>query len=245
MLKKRVIPVIFLMDGKIVRSEKFNKFKIMGDPYQELARFDEWSADEVVYLDISRVDDGSAMKLLDKIASNAYMPLTFGGNITSVDQAVSIIRGGADKVVVNTAAYENPVLIGELALKLGSQAITVSIDYAQNAIWTHHGTKRRSIGICEWARIVEARGAGEILLNSIERDGTGRGYDLNVVATVAESVGIPVIACGGVGRFEHFVAGFEAGAHAVAAGNIFHFTENAYPRAKKYLHDKGVPVRCV
>lgn len=244
MLKQRVIPVLFLMDGKIVRSERFNVFKVIGDPYQELARFDEWDADELVYLDISRQHGGIDMKMLGKIADCAFMPLAFGGNIVSADQAVDMIRGGADKIVINTAAHENPGLIEEIALKLGSQAVTVAIDCAQNSIWTHHGTRQRKETACEWARIVEARGAGEILLNSIERDGTGIGYDLESIEKVAKSVRIPVVACGGVGKFEHFVEGFGAGADAVAAGNIFHFTENAYPRAKRYLHDKGIPVRC-
>ena len=245
MLKKRVIPVLFLMAGKIVRSEGFRDFKVIGDPYRELARFSEWNADELIYVDISRAPDiNETIDILHKIADHAFMPLAFGGGVRTLEDAVQIISGGAEKVVINTAAVENQGLIEEIASKYGSQAVTVAIDFTQNAIWTHHGTKQHPTGICEWARIVEARGAGEILLNSIERDGTGRGYDLDVIDYVAKAVGIPVVACGGVGKYEHFLEGFNAGAHAVAAGNIFHFTENAYPRAKKYLRDEGVPVRC-
>ena len=244
MLKKRVIPVLFLMDGKIVRSETFNKFKIIGDPYHELSRFSEWNADELVYLDISRApDNANTLKILDKIGDHAFMPLAFGGNIRTFEYAASLIKTGAEKVVINTLAYENPGIITKLAHKFGSQAVTVSIDCVQNKIWTHGGSIQRAETACEWARIVEGFGAGEILLQSIDRDGTGKGYDLNVVTDVAKAVGIPVVACGGAGRFEHFVEGFNAGAHAVAAGNIFHFTENAYPRAKKYLVKAGIPVR--
>ena len=244
MLKKRLIPVLFLMDGKIVRSERFRDFKVIGNAYDELARFSQWNADELVYLDISRRPDfDNTLKILEKIADHAFMPLAFGGNVKTMEQIEKIIKTGAEKVVINTAAVENDSLISEASRKLGSQAITVAIDCAQNAIWTHQGKKRRGETPCEWARILEARGAGEILVNSIERDGTGMGYDLEVVASVAKAVTIPVVACGGAGRFEHFVEGFGAGADAVAAGNIFHFTENAYPRAKKYLAGEGINVR--
>ena len=233
------------MDGKIVRSERFNDFKVIGDPYQELARFSEWEADELIYLDISRNSNAdNTLEILEKISLHAFMPLAFGGNVKTMEHVENIIEKGGEKVVINTAAVEDPSFITRIAKKFGSQAVTVSIDVTDNAIWTDHGKTRHQTHICEWARIVEDRGAGEILVNSIDRDGTGRGYDLNVVADVAKTVGCPVIACGGVGKYEHFVEGFNAGAHAVAAGNIFHFTENAYPRAKRYLRDNGVPVRC-
>ena len=245
MLKNRVIPVLFLMAGKIVRSERFTSFRVIGDPYRELSRFSEWGADELVYLDISRARDfEETIDILHKIADHAFMPLAFGGNVRTLEEAGRIIKGGAEKVVINTSAVETPDLISRIAEKYGSQAVTVSLDFAQNSVWTHHGMKQHHKGICEWARDIEAFGAGEILLNSVERDGTGLGYDLKVIESVVKSVGIPVVACGGVGKFEHFNEGFTAGAHAVAAGNIFHFTENAYPRAKRYLKEKGVSVRC-
>ncbi|OFV96943.1 MAG: hypothetical protein A3F68_08160 [Acidobacteria bacterium RIFCSPLOWO2_12_FULL_54_10] len=243
MLKKRVIPVLFLMDGKIVRSERFNDFKVIGDPYTELSRFSEWLADELVYVDISRKPDfNQTFKILQKISEYAFMPLTFGGNIRTLEQIGQIIRGGADKVIINTGAAMDLGLIPRAAEKFGSQAIVAGIDNLNGRAMIHHG--QVDIGFTlEWAKTLICWGAGEIFLNSVERDGTGMGYDLETIKAVSRAVKVPVVACGGVGQLKHFKEGFDVGADAVAAGNFFHFTENAYPRTKKYLHENRVSVR--
>jgi cyclase len=263
MLKVRVIPVLFLMNGLIVRSEGFHDFKVIGNPIHELARFSEWQADELVYVDITREGDhdlrrsdhktkmetsADVVDVLRELSRAAFMPLTFGGRIASLEQVDRVLHNGADKILVNSGAYRDPALIGAAADKYGSQAVMVGIDVrfenGRHWLYTDQGRTRHDDDPVAYARQAEAAGAGEILVNSIDRDGTGRGYDTDIVARVADAVSIPVIACGGVGRFEHFRDGIVKGrASAVAAGNIFHFTEHAYKRAKKVLRNAGVDVR--
>lgn len=245
MLKSRLIAVLFLMDGMIVQSKKFHEHKVIGNPVEELARFSEWGVDELVYLDISRKPDfPRTLAILERVANHAFMPLTFGGNIKTLDQIGALIQGGADKVLINTAAFKNrDVMIREASRKFGSQAVVAGIDTDGDRIFINQGREPLNMGAVDWAAIAERKGAGEIMLNFIDRDGTRLGYDLDCIRRVSGSVNIPVIACGGAGQPEHFAEGLRAGAHAVAGGNYFHFTENAYRRAKKYLKDEGFKMR--
>lgn len=242
MLKSRVIATFFLMDGRLVQSRTFSEHRVIGDPVQELERVHDWDADEIVYLDISR-RPSPIKDVLEAVAGRLFCPLAFGGNVRTFDHAEYLIRNGAEKVVINTAAIESPSFIEAVARKFGSQSVVVAIDYRDNRVYSHHGSVKRDFTPLQWAQSVEKLGAGEIFLNSIDRDGTGRGYDVVTIRDVSQIVGIPVIASGGVGRPDHFIDGLKAGASAVSAGNYFHFTENAYPRAKKYLREKGAHVR--
>lgn len=261
MLKIRVIPVLFLMNGLIVRSERFTDFKVIGNPVSELARYSEWQADELVYIDITREGDydlrrsdhkfkgeTDIVSILRQIAKAAFMPLTFGGRITTLEQIDVFLHNGADKVIVNSGAYRRLGLVTEAADKYGSQAVMVGLDVRKDSdrhiLCVDQGRTPCPDDPVEYARRVEAAGAGEILVNSIDRDGTARGYDIEIIARIADAVSLPVIACGGVGRFEDFRDGISKGrASAVAAGNIFHFTEHSYKRAKRILKDRGFDVR--
>ncbi len=263
MLKIRVIPALFLMNGLIVRSEGFSKFQVIGNPYSELDRYSQWLADELVYVDITREgshdlrrsdhkvkDEGDdILSILREISRHAFMPLTFGGRITNLEQVDRFLQNGADKVIVNTGGYRRPELLGEIARKHGSQALVVGIDVKRDAdgrlaMHVDQGRERVPDDPADYARRVESLGAGEIFVNSIDRDGSARGYDTEAIRAIAEVVTVPVVACGGVGTFEHFRSGIsEGGASAIAAGNIFHFTENSYKRAKRLLRDRGFDVR--
>lgn len=261
MLKTRVIPVLYLMNGLIVRSEGFREFKVIGNPVNQLERLNDWLADELVYIDITREgeydlrrDDmklkgeTDIVSILRQISKSAFMPLTFGGRITTIDDVDAFIRNGADKVLINSQAYHRPELVTQVAEKHGSQAMVVGIDVRRengsHAMYVDQGRTRVDDDPAQYAARAEACGAGEIMLNSIDRDGSAEGYDTEIVRKIVDAVTIPVIACGGVGTFEHFRPGIdEGGASAVAAGNIFHFTENAYKRAKKLLDRRGYDVR--
>lgn len=261
MLKTRVIPVLFLMNGSIVRSEGFEKFQIIGDPLNQLERLSQWRADELVYIDITR-DDSIDMRrrdskvapkmdivsMLQDIAKTSFMPLTFGGRIADIETVDRFIRNGADKVLINSEAHRRPGLIAEVADRHGSQAMMVGIDVKRDGddhiAFIDQGRTRLSDDVITLVKRAEASGAGEILVNSIDRDGMAEGYDTEIIRKVADNVGIPVIACGGVGAFPHFCTGIDEGhASAVAAGNIFHFTEQSYKRAKRTLRDRGYNVR--
>ena len=247
-LKTRLIAVLFLMDGKIVQSRGFNEHRIIGDPLHELTRFSEWGVDELVYIDISRKPDfAQTLSILNEIGERAFMPLTFGGNVTKPEQFRDLLATGADKVIVNSAVYEDPLMVVGPAIKHGSQAVVVGIDYrvieGNPVVYTNQGTVARGLSPSEYAKKVEQLGCGEIFLNSIDKDGTGKGYDLDVITSVAKAVRCPVVACGGVGKAGHFIDGINAGASAVAAGNYFHFTENAYPKTKTELIKAGIPMR--
>lgn len=261
MLKKRLIPCLLLKNGLLIRSESFSIHQILGNPIHEVERFNEWNVDELVYLDITRDEQydlrrddmkvkslRDPLEILAHVSRTCFMPLTFGGRIRTVDDMRVRLNGGADKITLNTAAVETPDLITEGARNFGSQAIVVSIDVLRHEsgrteVFTHGGTKATGRDPVEWAREVERLGAGEIFLNSIDRDGTGRGYDLDLVSAVAHATSIPVIACGGVGRYEDFTAGIRAGASAVSAANIFHFKELSDRNAKRTMRAGGVDVR--
>jgi len=261
-LKTRVIPVLYLMNGLIVRSEGFKEFKAIGNPIAEMERYGEWLADELVYLDITR--DGEhdfgrddhkfkgerdILSILRQIAASCFMPLAFGGRIRSMEDVDRFIRNGADKVVICSQAYRDPALVTAVAEKYGAQAMVLGLDVKREEDGTHRvhidqGRTPVDEAPEAYAKRMEALGAGEILLNSIDRDGAAEGYDTGIIRRIADAVSIPVVACGGVGDFSDFRDGIDEGrASAVAAGNVFHFTEASYKRAKRYLRDKGYGVR--
>ena len=261
MLKKRLIPTLFLKNGLIVRSQNFVDFREFGNPLAQLERLNDWQADELIYIDITRegkhdlkrddhkVQLGDMTDILRAISKKCFMPLTFGGRIKSAGDASWLIENGADKIVINSAAYKDPSIIGEIAKRYGSQCVVVGIDVkrVEEGTWrlfTEQGRLEHDESPVSWAKKAENAGAGEIFLNSIDRDGTSNGYDLEIIEAVSSAVRIPVIACGGAGSFDDFEEAFtKTSASAVAAGNIFNFTENAYVRAKKQLLAAGVNVR--
>ncbi|MEK7790752.1 MAG: imidazole glycerol phosphate synthase cyclase subunit [Deltaproteobacteria bacterium] len=261
MLKKRLIPVLFLKNGLIVRSQEFYDFRELGNPIHQLQRLNDWLADEVVYINITR--DGAhdlkrddqkikserdLLKILEAISKQCFMPLTFGGRISSFEDAAAFIANGADKVIINSYAYRNPKLITDIAKHFGSQCVVVGIDVrregAEHRLYIDQGETSVDISPLEWARRVVDLGAGEIFLNSIDRDGTASGFDLEIIQKISDGVRIPVIACGGAGNARHFKEVLEkTNASAIAAGNMFNFTENAYIRIKKELIAAHFPVK--
>jgi cyclase len=262
MLKRRLIPALFLKNGFLVRSEAFSIHQNLGNPVEQVSRYNQWDADELIYIDITRSgshdrrreDQGlenpdSVLDIIPLVASKAFMPLTFGGNIRTLQDIAARLERGADKVTLNTAALEDVTFISKAAERFGSQAIVVSIDAKQSAkggwrVYSRHGTAESPWSPDEWAREAESRGAGEIFLNSIDRDGAASGYDLDLIKSVVEATSIPVIACGGAGHVSHFEACLAGtGASAVAAGNYFHFKEMSYVLAKRKLKEKFGDIR--
>ncbi|MBF0254450.1 MAG: imidazole glycerol phosphate synthase subunit HisF [Candidatus Omnitrophica bacterium] len=261
MLKKRVIPVLFLKNGLIVRSQGFVDFREFGNPIDRLRRLNDWQADELIYIDITREgehnlkrDDHkikrmqSTLEILGAISRECFMPLTFGGRIRDFREAADYIAGGADKVIINTESYRHPELIARVAGHFGRQCMVVGIDVkrvdGRPVVFIDQGREAVRETPAEWARSAEASGAGEIFLNSIDRDGAANGFDLEIIEEVAAAVNIPVIACGGAGTFDDMAEVMQqTQASAVAAGNIFNFTENAYRRSKRELSELGLPVK--
>lgn len=263
MRKKRLVPVVLLRNGVVVQSKGFKRWQALGNPATIVARLSNWASDELIYLDITREgaydlrrDDtnfanrGGLLEILDDVSRKCFMPLTFGGGIrTAEDVAVRLARG-ADKVAINTQALAEPAFITRCAHTHGAQCIVVSMDVRARTdgqpgweVFADSGRQATARDAVEWAREAADRGAGELLLNSIDRDGAGQGYDLPLIEAVSSAVRIPVIALGGVGAWEHLGAGLDAGAAAVAAGNIFHYTENSVFNAARWLHERGYPVR--
>jgi len=261
LLKHRLIPVLLLQNGLLVRSELFETHQIIGNPIHEVERFNEWNVDELVYLDISRDEDydlrredsrvrglADPLEILDAVSRTCFMPLTWGGRIRSVKDMGRRFERGADKIVVNTQAVRTPELITEGARVYGSQAIVVGVDVRRHAdgsteVYVDGGRTGTGLAPERWAAEAQERGAGEIFLQSIDRDGTGRGYDVELIEAVTAATTVPVIACGGVGVFEHYAAGIQAGASAVAAANIWHFKELSDRGGKRALARAGVDVR--
>lgn len=261
MLKNRLIPVLLLLNGQLVRSERFNVHQVIGNPVHEVERFNEWNVDELIYLDISRDpwydirrDDkkvrglASPVEILDAVSATCFMPLTWGGRISTLEHMQEAFLHGADKIAINTAAIHNPALIEQAAGRFGNQAVVVSIDVLRHEdgcceVVTDRGREKTGMAPDEWAKRVEERGAGEILLQSIDRDGSGRGYDLALIEQVARATTIPVIALGGVGIFEHYAKAIQAGASAAAAANLWHFKELADRAGKRAMARAGIPVR--
>jgi len=259
MLCKRLIPCLDVKDGRVVKGVRFVELRDAGDPVGAALAYDAQGADELVFLDITASHEGRATMLdvVRRTAEGIYMPLTVGGGIRSLDDIRTLLRAGADKVSVNTAALERPALVSEAARAFGSQCIVVALDAKAVAwrgaaegepseweIFTHGGRRPTGRDAVAWAREVEDLGAGEILLTSMDRDGTGAGYDLALTRAVAEAVSVPVIASGGVGRLEHLREGLVEGrADAALVATLFHFGQHTVPEAKRYLDEHGVPVR--
>lgn len=260
-LKTRLIPVLYIKNGLIVRSEGFSYHQIIGNVINEAKRYNEWNVDELIYIDISRTKDYDLRRddhkiqsyttieeIIDIISKVCFMPLTFGGGIRTMEQIDHIIRSGADKVCINSGGLEDHTLIQQASNAYGAQCIVVSVDYKminhKPIVFTHFGQCNTNITIFEWIKKCENLGAGEIFLNSIERDGKANGYDVETIQKAVESTRLPVIACGGAGDLYDFVdLGQQTKVSAIAAGNIFHFTERSYPRAKKLLKENGINVR--
>lgn len=264
-VRPRLIPVLLLKHGVIVRSQLFKAHQVIGNPMSTVQRFSDWNVDELIILDISRGGQGhdlrrddlqqryigdTALDVLREIAKVCFMPLTFGGRIRTIADIEQRLTAGADKVTVNTVALANPAFLDQAARRFGSQCIVASIDARRMEggweVFADGGRQATGRDPAAWAREAEALGAGEIFLNSIDEDGSGKGYDLELVQAVASAVSIPVIACGGVGRYAHFpMPILEAGAAAAAAANIFHFFELSYSHAKKACLEAGLPMRPV
>jgi cyclase len=251
MLAKRVIPCLDVTDGRVVKGTKFLNLRDAGDPVECAKMYDRQGADELVFLDITASSDGRAtmVSVVERTAEQCFMPLTVGGGIRAVEDFRTMLRAGADKVSVNTSALQRPELISEAAEAFGSQCVVVAVDAKRDRpgkwrVYTHGGRKPTERDAIEW--IVEAarRGAGEILLTSMDADGTCGGYDLELTRAVSEAVGIPVIASGGAGELEHLADVLNEGrADAVLAASIFHFGKHTVAEAKEHLASRGLPVR--
>lgn len=249
---KRIIPCLDVKNGRVVKGVNFINFKDAGDPAEVGAAYDKSGADELVFLDITASSDArdTAVEMVRKVAEKVFIPFTVGGGIRTVDDFKAILREGADKVSVNSAAIMNPNLISEAADKFGSQCVVVAIDAKRRAdgngftIYKNGGRVNMEIDAVEWAMKAEKLGAGEILLTSMDGDGTKAGYDLELTRAVAENVSIPVIASGGAGTMAHFYEAFTEGkAEAALAASLFHFKEMEIRDLKKYLSDRGISVR--
>ncbi len=261
MVKTRLIPVLYIKNGLIVRSEDFSYHQNMGNIINEATRYNEWNVDELIYIDISRTNNydlrrddhkiksySSKQEIINEISRVCFMPLTFGGGIRFLSDIDVLIKSGADKITLNTGAYENPQLIRACAQKYGSQATVISADYriveGQAIVFTNFGETNTGTLLTDWVKETEKLGAGEIFVNAIDRDGKANGFDIETIGQVVESTKLPVVACGGAGDEYDFVdLATATKVSAIAAGNMFHFTERSYPRAKQVLKKNGINVR--
>ncbi|GHD34234.1 imidazole glycerol phosphate synthase subunit HisF [Parahalioglobus pacificus] len=254
-LAKRIIPCLDVENGRVVKGVNFVDIRDAGDPVEIAQRYNDQGADEVTFLDITASHEGrdTTVHTVERIAEQVFIPLTVGGGIRSVDDIRTMLNAGADKVSINTAAIHNPELVRDAAQRFGSQCIVVAIDakrvgdvdgQPRYEIFTHGGRKPTGIDAVAWARKMADLGAGEILLTSMDRDGTKNGFELGVTRAITDAVEIPVIASGGVGNLDHLVDGvLEGGADAVLAASIFHFGEYTVPEAKAYMAARGIEVR--
>lgn len=251
MLKKRLVACLLIRDGLIVQSIGFKRYLPIGHPRFPIEFVVKWDVDEIVLLDMSATSEDRAPDtgVLEFLSHSCFVPLTVGGGIRTVDDVRRIVRAGADKVSVNAHAVTRPQLISEIADVFGSQCVVVSIDCRRESdgryqVYTHSGTRATGLEPAGWAKQVETLGAGEIFLNSIDRDGSKLGYDIEMIRQITEAVQIPVVACGGVGNYSHFAPGIvEGGASAVAAANIFHYIEHSTIVAKAHILKSGVDIR--
>ncbi len=253
MLAKRIIPCLDVANGRVVKGINFVNFRDAGDPVEQGKFYDDEGADELVFLDITASSDRRdiILEMVKRVAETLNIPFTVGGGIRTVEDVRLILENGADKVSINTAAVQNPEVISESSKRFGSQCILLAIDAKQDSrgswkVYLHGGRTPTAIDAIEWARRGCELGAGEILLTSMDRDGTKIGYDLELTRAIADAVPVPVIASGGAGTLEHLYEGLTAGgADAVLAASIFHFKEYTIRETKEYLTKKGVPVRIV
>lgn len=262
MKKKRLIPVLLMKNGWLVQSKEFSRYQNLGNPVTAVKRLSEWGADELIYLDISKGDEYDTgrddlahpsretfLEIISDVSKVTFMPITVGGKIKSMKNIEAYLSVGADKVCINSEALKNPGLIYEASRNFGAQCIVVSIDVKRvgggcPSVYDHKVGKATNLHPVDWAKKLEDLGAGEILLNAVDRDGMNCGYDLELINEVATNVSIPVIACGGVGEWKHFAEGLKmTAADAVAAANIFHFKDQSVFLAKKYLVSEGLNVR--
>lgn len=251
MLTKRIIPCLDVEKGRVVKGVRFASLRDAGDPVECAAIYDCQGADEIVFLDITASHESRPILLdvVQRVAESIYIPFTVGGGVRSLEDIRSLLRAGCDKVSINTAALEDLELVEKASRRFGAQCIVVAIDAKQVVpgqwkAFSHGGRRPTEWDVLEWARKVESLGAGEILLTSIDRDGTKEGYDLELTCRVSEAVQIPVIASGGAGALEHFYEAFRQGkADAVLAASVFHYGELSIPQAKSFLRGKGIPVR--
>jgi imidazole glycerol-phosphate synthase subunit HisF len=250
MLAKRIIPCLDVDKGRVVKGVKFQNLRDAGDPVEVAKGYEEQSADELVFLDItaSAEERKIMIEVVQRVAETIFIPFTVGGGVSSLEDIRRLLSAGADKVSINTAAVKNPQLIYESAKRFGSQCIVVAIDAKRSErgweVYIHGGRTPTGLDAVEWAKRVEGLGAGEILLTSMDADGTKKGYDIELCRTVASAVSIPVIASGGAGTMEHFYEVFtKTNVDAALAASLFHFKEVSIPELKAYLKNKGVHVR--
>jgi len=250
MLARRIIPCLDVKDGRVVKGINFVELRDAGDPVEQAAAYDRQGADEICYLDISASPEGRStlVDIVARTADQVFTPLTVGGGVRTVADAERLLDAGADKIAINTAAIRTPELVSEIAMRFGCQALVVAIDAKRRPtagweVFSHGGRTPEGLDALAWCQRVAELGAGEILLTSMDRDGTGTGYDTELISTVAKLVSIPVIASGGVGELAHLAGGLEAGADAVLAASIFHFGHHTIAEAKAFLAARGLAVR--
>lgn len=254
-LAKRIIPCLDVDNGRVVKGVKFVDIRDAGDPVEVARRYDAEGADEITFLDITATSDNrdTIVHVVEQVAEEVFIPLTVGGGVRSIDDVRKLLNAGADKVAINSAAIFNPEFVKEISEKVGSQCIVVAIDAKRVnkegepdkwEIFTHGGRKETGIDAVEWAKKMVDYGAGEILLTSMDRDGTRIGFDLELTRAITDAVNVPVIASGGVGNLEHLAEGvIEGHADAVLAASIFHFAEYTIGEAKQHMADRGIEVR--
>jgi cyclase len=251
MLAKRIIPCLDVTDGRVVKGVNFTELRDAGDPVEIARRYDEQGADELTFLDITATSDnrGLILDIIEAVASQVFIPLTVGGGVREVADVRRLLNAGADKVSMNSSAVSNPQLVFEASQKHGSQCIVVAIDAKQTSpgkweVFTHGGRKTTGIDAIEWAKKMEQLGAGEILLTSMDKDGTKSGFDLGLTRGVSDAISIPVIASGGVGGLQDLADGVKLGkADAVLAASIFHFGQYSVQEAKRFMAQQGIPMR--
>ncbi len=250
-LAKRIIPCLDVTAGRVVKGVNFVELRDAGDPVEIARRYDEQGADEITFLDITATSDGRdlILHIIEAVASQVFIPLTVGGGVRSVDDVRRLLNAGADKISINSAAIANPQFVADAAQKYGSQCIVIAID-AKNTgdnkweVFTHGGRKPTGLDVIEWAQKMEQLGVGEILLTSMDRDGTKVGFDLALTRAVSDAISIPVIASGGVGGLQDLADGIQIGrADAVLAASIFHYGQHTVQEAKQFMAAQGIPMR--
>ena len=250
MLKKRIIPCLDVKNGRVVKGVNFENLIDAGDPVAQAKFYYDEGADELCFLDIAASEENrsTTLEMVKKVAQVCFIPFTVGGGINKLEDFSNLLKCGADKVSINSAAIKTPQLITEAANKFGSQCVVVAIDAKKNAegnyeIFTHGGKRPTGINAVKWAKQVQEFGAGEILLTSMDRDGTRSGYDLELIKKITSQISIPLIASGGVGNLDHLAEGLDAGADAVLAASIFHFKNYSIKQAKEFLANKNILIR--